>query len=679
MRIGIDIGGTFTDVFAIADGKTYITKVPSTYPDPSGVIGSAVEAVLARGNASGAQVSALIHGTTVATNAVIERNLDTVGLITTRGFRDVLAIGRQIRNNLYRLDFTPRWVPVERELRLEVDERLDHEGRVITAPDREEVVRVAHELATRGAQAVCVAFLHSYANPAHEEQVAEWVRHELPNIGVWTSSSSVPEFREYERFSTAVMDAALGGAMTTYLHRFTEQSRSAGVSPEPYLMESSGGVVKMSEASLHPTRTLLSGPAGGVLGAINLAKRHDRADILTFDMGGTSADIGVIRDGSPDVVGTRHFEDLPVLGTTVALEAIGAGGGSIASIDRGGRLQVGPRSAGANPGPASYNKGGTEPAVTDAHVVLGTLPQVARLGNSFGVNRDLAVAAVERAIAQPLGLDVIAAAHAVLDMVNTNMALAARRATVARGIDPRSLTLVAYGGAGPLHATSLAKELGIDEIIIPPHPGMLSALGLLVSDLRSEFVRSFTTQLDEGSIGRLAEYAEQLSAEAEAWRDSQGESGESTLLIEGELRYHGQEHALRTTLPPLPWDKSTVDEITDLFADLHAQLNGYRVTDEQVEFVALRATCAIDVGGSDLQLQYAEGSGVELATDTTPVWWTAEKEVDTPVYSAPDLSHDDWIEGPAILVQEDTTCVIEPGYRFRTLSSTGGVAIQRIE
>ncbi|MER7604746.1 hydantoinase/oxoprolinase family protein [Nocardioides sp. NPDC127503] len=678
MRIGIDIGGTFTDVFAIAEGKTFIAKVPSSYPDPSAVIRSAVETVLAKAGRPGINVDALIHGTTVATNAVIERDLDVVGLITTRGFSDVIAIGRQTRNSLYNLNFTPRWVPVPQELRLEVDERMDYTGEIVTPPQKDQVLEQAKTLIDRGAATICVCLLHSYVNDENENRVAGWIREAHPNVGVWTSSGSVPEFREYERFATAIMDAALGDTMTTYLRRFTDQSRAAGVQPEPYLMESSGGVVRMSEAAVHPTRTLLSGPAGGVLGAINLAQKHGRPDILTFDMGGTSADIGVLREGSPDVVGIRHFEDLPVLGTTVALEAIGAGGGSIASIDRGGRLQVGPRSAGSTPGPASYDKGGTEPTVTDAHVVLGTLPEAARLGNSFGVNRDLAVEAIDRVIGQPLGLDVISAAHAILDMVNTNMALAARRATVARGIDPRSLTLVAYGGAGPLHATALAEELGIENIIIPPHPGMLSALGLLVSDLRKEFVRSFLSTLGDQTIGGLADIARQLTSEAEAWRDEQGESGASTFIIEGELRYRGQEHALRTTLPELPWDAGTVKTITDQFDDLHAQLNGYRVSGEDIELVSLRVTCAIDVGGKDLELQYAQGSGVDLATKATPVWWDARTQTSTPIYSAPDLRDATWTDGPAVLLQEDSTCAIGPGYRFRTLCSTGGVAIQRV-
>lgn len=678
MRIGIDIGGTFTDVLAIADGQTFIAKVPSAYPDPSQVISSAVRAVLAKAGKSGDEVSALIHGTTVATNAVIERQLGVVGLITTAGFRDVLAIGRQTRNSLYQLDFTSRWVPVEREFRMEVAERTDFQGQVLEAPSRAEVLAAANQLVTGGATAICIGFLHSYVNDTNEREAAAWVKEAHPAIGVWTSASAVPEFREYERFSTAVMDAALGDTMTTYLRRFTDQSRDAGIVPEPYLMESSGGVVRMSEAAIHPTRTLLSGPAGGVLGAINLARRHDRADLLTFDMGGTSADIGVIRAGAPDVLSMRHFEDLPVLGTTVALEAIGAGGGSIASIDRGGRLQVGPRSAGSVPGPAAYNKGGTQATVTDAHVVLGTLPQAARLGNSFGVDRERAIDAVERSVAAPLKLDVISAAHAILEMVNTNMALAARRGTVGRGIDPRALTLVAYGGAGPLHATSLAGELGIDEVLIPPHPGMLSALGLLVSDLRKEFVRSFIMQLSPSNIDQLSDHAKVLMAEAMAWRDDQGESGNWVATIEGELRYRGQEHALRAALPSLPWDPHTVEIVKNSFDELHEQLNGYRVTDEEVEIVSLRVTCAIDVGGTALQLQYATGSGVDLASPDTPVWWTPEAAVSTPVISAPDLDHEQWMDGPAILVQEDATCAVPPGHRFCTLSATGGIRIQRI-
>jgi N-methylhydantoinase A len=678
MRIGIDIGGTFTDVVAVSDGQTFIAKIPSSHPDPSAVISSAVETILTKADSYGGDVSALIHGTTVATNAVIERRLGVVGLITTAGFRDVLAIGRQTRNTLYRLDFTPRWVPVERELRLEINERTDYAGQVLITPDRDEVLAAAAELVARGVTAICIGFLHSYVNDANEHEVAAWVRQAYPEIGVWTSASAVPEFREYERIATAVMDAALGTTMTTYLERFTEQSRASGVVPEPYLMESAGGVVRMSAAAAHPTRTLLSGPAGGVLGAIHLAEQHGRADLLSFDMGGTSADIGVIRAGAPDVIGIRHFQDLPVLGTTVALEAIGAGGGSIAWIDRGGRLQVGPQSAGSVPGPASYGNGGTEATVTDAHVVLGTLPQAARLGNVFGLDRERAIDAVERSVATPLDIDVISAAHAILDMVNTNMALAARRATVARGIDPRTLTLVAYGGAGPLHATSLADELGTSEIIIPPHPGMLSALGLLVSDLRKEFVRSFLMELSPVTIDQLSDIAKSATAEALTWRDEQGEAGDWGTGIEAELRYRGQDHALRTSLPDLPWDVRTVEIVKGSFDDLHEQLNGYRVTGEQIEVVSLRVTCTIDVGGTGLRLQYATGSGVDLAAPDTPVWWTPEAAVPTPLFSAPDLDQEQWIAGPAVLLQEDATCAVAPGYRFRTLSKTGGIAVQRM-
>lgn len=666
VRLGVDIGGTFTDVVALLDKKLVVAKTPTSYPDPSEGIVLALQTVLAKAGVDAAEVTGLFHGTTVATNALIERNLSKVGLMTTAGFGSVLEIGRQTRSALYDLRFAERWTPVPQELRKEVSERTTSEGEVLLAPGRSQVRLLTEELVKSGVDAICVAFVNSFASDHNEQIVAEWIREEHPEIGVWTSSSSVREFREYERFSTAVLDASLGGLMSMYLGNLRKRTASVGIASDPYIMQSSGGVVRTLDAASHPTSTLLSGPGGGLKGAIHVAKALGFQDLLTLDMGGTSADLGVVRGSVPEMVGVRKFEDVPVLGTSLAIEAIGAGGGSIAEVDAGGRLRVGPESARSVPGPAAYGKGGTRATVTDAHVVLGLLPATTKLGDFVSLDVEAAYAAIERDVAEPLSIDVYAAAQAILDIVNTNMSLAARRATIARGIDSRDLALVAYGGAGPLHAVSVAAELGVKHVIIPPHPGTLSAYGLLVADLQREFATASLSALDEESINHLSESVEQLSREAQTWRETQDEHGEYRTQPYGDLRYIGQEHTLRTELPDLPWTQETFGEIRSRFEELHRQVNGYGAEDEDLEIVNLRLLATIDVGSADIPITRSATTDKQAKKPSTvPVRWEAGTVTDTTVLSFDDLASGQVYDGPAILIQEDTTCAIPPHTTYR--------------
>ena len=673
LRVGIDIGGTFTDVVAQTEQGFVSAKVPSTYPDPGPAVASALATILRRTGRTAADIASLAHGTTVATNAAIERTFTTVGMLTTRGFRDVLAIGRQIRPELYNLLYEATPPLVARRLRREIDERLDHRGDALIAPDRDQVIEQTRALLADGARAICVCLLNSYANPAHEDLVAGWVRAELPDVPVWTSARVVSEFREYERFSTTALNAALGPVMTHYLARFARQSIDSGVGPEPTLMHSAGGVSRLAEAARRPTSTLLSGPAAGVLGAIRIGQELGEGDLLTFDMGGTSTDLSVVRAGEAEMLRLRQVEGYPVLGSTLAISTIGAGGGSIAWIDAGGRLRVGPRSAGARPGPAAYGQGGTEPTVTDAHVVVGTLPAALELGQSVVLDRAAAVRAMT-GIATSLGLPVVEAARAVLDVVNSNMALAARRATVARGIDPRDHLLVAFGGAGPLHAVDLARQLGTGRVLIPATPGTMCALGLLVSDLRTEFTRTRLIELAPGHLPAINETWAELAARAIEWTERQGHDGPRELGQRADLRYRGQDHSLTVAVPAAPWTPAQVEQVLAAFRHEHQDRNGYAARDEAIEIENFRVVPSIGVGDTATSTPSAllDGGEAPAASETTPIWWRPGTEDLTPIFRRDTLAIGAELAGPALVLQEDTTLVVPPGASV-TVQSDGSL------
>lgn len=665
VRVGIDIGGTFTDVVAQTADGFFSAKVPSTYPDPSPAVAEALETILTKVERPPESVGTLSHGTTVATNAAIERNFATVGLLTTAGFRDVLAIGRQMRPELYNLDFEPLQPLVPRHLRGEIDERMDYRGEPVREPRRPDVIAAARRLVEDGAGAICVCLLNSYANPAHEDQVAAWVSEEFPDVQVWRSSRVVAEFREYERFSTTALNAALGPAIAAYLTRFEQQSRATGVECEPTLMHSAGGISRLEEAAARPTSTLLSGPAAGVLGAARVGSQLGADDLLTFDMGGTSSDLSVVRNGHPEMLLLRHVEGYPVMGSTLDIDTIGAGGGSIAWIDSGGRLRVGPRSAGARPGPAAYGTGGTEPTVTDAYVVTGLLPADVRLGQSVALDHDAAVAAMRR-ISDPLGLEPVEGALALLEVVNTNMALAARRATVARGIDPRGFTLVGFGGAGPLHAIELARRLEIGKVAIPANPGTMCAIGLLVSDLETEFARTRLVPVSEASLASINDVWAELTEQARSWIEKQPRGAGEEIVYRADLRYAGQDHTLPVPVPAGPWRLETLPDVVAAFREQHVERNGYAAEGEVVEIVNFRVVPKVLVGSEHT------GGGREAARGNrtggvpvepygrTPIWWSAAREEMSTLYRREDLSAGVEVRGPALIMQEDTTLAIPP-------------------
>jgi len=661
--VGVDTGGTFTDVALLdpASGRLWVAKTSSTPDDPSEGFARGVAEGLALAQARPAAVRRVLHGTTVATNLILERKGPRAAVIVTRGFRHVLEIGRHDiprKSNLFTWVKPPRPVPPQHVW--EVPGRLDHHGGVVEALDEAAVRAAARAIAAEGITTVAVALLHSYANAAHEQRVAQILREEHPAALVSLSSEVLPVFREYERCVTTLLNAYVMPAVSSYVERLEGRMREHGIGAPLLLMKSSGGVTSTRGARARPVETALSGPAAGAVGAAFVAAAAGFHDLITIDIGGTSADIALIQGGTPGLTTTASIGDWRVGLPMVDIMTIGAGGGSIARVVPGGGLIVGPQSAGARPGPVCYGRGGREPTVTDAHLALGHLPPYL-LGGSFRLDREAARAAIEEKIARPLGLDVDAAARGILEVLDHNMVGATRVVSVERGIDPRGLVLVPFGGAGPLHGSSLARLMGCRTILIPPAPGVLSALGLLTSPLRAEFARTCLQRAGRYDTRRLAEVYAELSAEAVRWLDAEEvPAAARRVLMQASLRYKDQGFEL-----DIAWAGSVVDEATlaatlDAFHRRHEQLYSFAQRDMPVEIVTLRVDAvgllppvaleALPDGGS-LQPAITGEQRIAFADGSRPV----------PVYDRSRLGAGTRIDGPAVLTQLDATSLLLPG------------------
>jgi N-methylhydantoinase A len=617
VRVGIDVGGTFTDLVAVDGDRLVTAKVPSTPEDQA----QGVAAVLARAGIDPGALEALAHGTTVATNALLERRGARVALITTEGFRDVIEIGRQNRPSLYdlTLDRPPPLVP--RELRFTVRERTGPQG-VVEPLDEASLAAAVAALAAAGAEAVAICLLFSYLHPEHEERVGAAVAEALPGLHVSLSSRVLPEFREYERTTTTVANAYLGPALSAYLRR---------LEPRPLVMQSSGGVVDVEGAAARPAACVLSGPAGGVVGAAFVAGASGFADALTFDMGGTSTDVAAVVGGRVQQTTEAVVGGVPIRFPMVDVHTVGAGGGSIAWLDDGGALRVGPRSAGAVPGPAAYGRGGDEPTVTDADLVLGYLGDGAVLGGEVTLRRALA----ERALAR-LDLEPVEAALGVVRVADAEMTRALRLISVERGLDPRSFALVAFGGAGPLHACSLAEELGIRTVLVPAASGVLSALGLAASELRCDYLGPAAA-----GFGAL---------EDAAARDLPGARCERLV----DARYHGQSYEL--TVP--------ADGYEQRFAEEHERRYGFRM-DDPVEAVSVRLVATVP--GPRLRLRAEPGTaGTTGRRVYVDGGWT-----DVPVHG-PGTA----VAGPAVVELAEAACLVRPGWAGEP-DATGTLVLER--
>jgi N-methylhydantoinase A len=674
-RLGIDIGGTFTDALLISegDGRVWGGKVLTTPTDPSVGFVGVIEEVLTRSGASPEDIRSIIHATTVATNAVIERRGANAGLLVTAGFRDILEIARQIRHELYNLQTDKPLPLIPRHRCREVSERLDYRGEVITPLDEQEVRRVLEEWNAEGIDSVAVCLLHSYRNPEHENRIREIAAEVHPRAMLSLSSDIAPEIREYWRASTTVMNAYIGPAVRGYIGGVQDRLEHAAISAPLYLMQSNGGVTSVESARERPVYLIESGPAAGVAVAAHFCKALDARDAIAFDMGGTTAKMGLIRDGRSEI--SSEFEvgagwsgtpmtrgaGYPILGSVVDLVEVGAGGGSIAWIDDGGALKVGPRSAGADPGPACYGRGGSLPTITDANLVLGRLDARFFAGGDIALDEEAAVEAIREHCAAPLGLDVEAAAMGIIDIANATMVQAMRLVSVQRGHDPREFTLVATGGAGPLHANALAQELGIPRIVVPPSPGVASALGMLLSDLRHDTRVTRLQPLEGASLDQLSETY--LAMEAESRRAFAADGlAEAAMSFERfmEMRYAGQSWKLRITPPALPSADGEA-ELKRRFDDAHRTAYGYDVPGEAVEIVNIGVTAIGSLPRP--RLEHVVGRSDRPARGSREVYFhETDGRAICEVVDRHQLNEGERVLGPAVVEETDSTTIVYPGY-----------------
>jgi len=664
--LGVDVGGTFTDLALVrlSDKKIFYHKTPTTPEDPSLAVTQGIKELIIGAETDPGSVTYFGHGTTVATNACIQRRTALTGLFTTAGFRDVLEIRRQRQPHNYDIQMPKPVPPVPRHLRYEIDERTYTDGQPTKPPRVGELDAFVDSLRRAGAEAVAVCFLHSYLNPEHEQAVSRWVQENLPDVFVCTSHEVLAEFREYERLSTTVLNASLGPIMGRYLQRLIEGAEQLGLAAKPYILQSNGGVVPATEAARLPVRTLASGPAAGVMGAIHLSNQAGTKDIITFDAGGTSTDMCLIEGGTPLIAQEREMGGYPVRFPMVDVHSVGAGGGSIAWVDPGKSLQVGPISAGANPGPACYGHGGSEPTVTDANVALGRLHPESLLGGRMPIRANLAREAIERSVANPLGMNLEDAACGILTILNENIIQAIRVISVEQGFDPRTFTLVAFGGAGPLLASALAKELGIRTILVPESPGLLCALGLLVADVRRDFSVTRITALDgAGEEGLNATFAD-LEGQAVRWCEEENIPLEHrTLCRSADVRYLGQSHELTVEFAEEWLNKSGNVQLTGAFRREHERVYGY-APEAPAQAVTFRISALAKVAdppvGGDTTTAGPDLTSAQAGTRRT---YFAElgDYVDCPVYLRERLPREVKMSGPAVIEQMDTTTVVLPG------------------
>ena len=657
--VGIDVGGTFTDLFYSEDGITAqcVLKVPSTPDDPSRGLVDA----LGRARIDPAGLDLIIHGTTIATNAVIERKGARCALVTTKGFRDVLELGRRDRPHIYGLTGVQNPL-IPRDLRFEVDERLDHLGRALRPLDEDGLRALGQQLKAAEVEAVVIAFLHSYANPAHEERSRDVLRAVNPDWEIVTSSGVIREYYEFERTSTAVVQGYLQPLIARYARNLTQRLSDWGFKGQALIMQSNGGVVPVGQLADRAAYIVRSGPAAGVIAAARLAAEAGFDRIVTGDMGGTSYDVAVVVDGEPEIAETTSLDfRIPLRLPMIDVHTIGAGGGSIASIDRGGILQVGPRSAGAVPGPVCYGNGGTEPTVTDANVVLGRIKPDDPIGLKDRASLDVeaARAAVAR-LGEQLGLGIEQTAEAILTIVNQNMAGRTRLLSIERGYDPRDFALVIFGGAGPLHGAALIREVGIGTMLVPPSPGVLCAMGCVIADVRYDLSRTIEQRAEALGEAAIAEILAEQRRDGEArLTASEAKVRQVVVTHAADMSYQGQIHPLRVTIEA-GWD---IARIVSAFQAAYRAEYGNDLGDIPAVIVSLRTVVqGVRDHGRRVLPKPAERPAPSPSA-TRPVYFGGWH--DTPIYRRDMLLPGMVLSGPAIVEQPDTTTVIEPGMRAR--------------
>jgi N-methylhydantoinase A len=684
VRIASDVGGTFTDSIAYdpASGRIAVSKVPTTPAARDVGTVEGLRTALGQLGLAGGDVAYVGHGMTTATNAVIQRSGAVTAFVTNRGFRDLLLIGRQDRPSLYDIDVvrTPPLVP--RELCYGIAGRLDPAGREIEPLDRAELVEAAADMRARGVEAVAVAFLHSYADPAHERAAKAVLEQHLPGVAICISSDVLREFREYERASTTVLNAFLTPVMASYLGSLSRRLNDAeaglgvGGGTPIMVMEAAGGLMTVETALAKPVHTILSGPAGGVVAGAHFAGLAGAGHVITMDVGGTSTDISLIRDGRPETTRGARIGRVPIRLPTIDINAIGAGGGSIAWIDDGGALRVGPTSAEAVPGPACYGRGGTRPTITDANLVLGRLGDATRLGGTLGLDGGAAREAIETHVAGPLGMDIVAASVGILRVAHANMVRGIRVVSIERGHDPRECTLVPFGGAGPMHGTPVARELQIGRLIVPPAPGILCAIGQLLADVRHDLVETHIFAYAPDTAGRASATTLRLGEAADGLLAADGIAPDRRVVeMRVEARYVGQSYEL-----PIPFahrDARAWPRLAEDFHAAHRRRFGHADPAAPIEIVGFGATAIGKVDAPELPTLAAGGPAPPAAAQiaTRQVFFEGDAIgerggwVAARIFRRDGLLADNVVEGPAVIEEVSATTVLYPGDRARVLAN----------
>jgi N-methylhydantoinase A len=665
-RVSFDVGGTFTDFTLLSeeDGTLSYFKVPSTPHDPSEAIGEGLAHLLKTFAIKPEEITHVGHGTTVATNMVIERRGARTALLTTKGFRDVLEIGRQTRPDLYDYNHVKPIPLVPRELRIEIPERLSADGEVVEAIDLRAVRDAVTLMKKAKVQSVAICFLHSYRNPIHEQAAAEIIRAEMPDAFVSMSYEILPEFREFERMSTTALNVYVGPRMSSYMQNLQRSVQAMGISVDPSTVHSNGGLMSTQSVCSAPVRTCVSGPAAGVVGAAELGRTIGMRNLITFDVGGTSTDVSLIYDSRPLFTQGRLVADHPVKTQMIDVHVIGAGGGSIGRVDEGGALKVGPQSAGAVPGPVAYGRGGDIATLTDAHVCLGRLDPVSLLDGRMKIYAEEARAVIREQIAKPLGLSIEDAAYGMLRIANANMGRAVRSVSTEKGYNVRDFALCSFGGAGGLHAAELARDCGLNSILVPQEPGTMCARGILLSDISMDFVRTMMVLgRDKGWEDVAAGFAT-LTEQAEQWLDRECIALDRRRLLKRiEARYQGQNFEIVVDFEDSGLPK--LDDFLSMFSSAHVREYGYDAHSRLVEIV----NCRIQAVGAVTRAPFGQiEGGASLAgaiKSERPVYFEEGGWTPTPVYKRALLPVEQPFSGPAIVDEMSSTTVILPGQRVR--------------
>ncbi len=674
-RLGVDVGGTFTDLLLVHDesGALYRVKTPSTPADPSQGVLAGIARICEESGVSPRDLTYVMHGTTVATNALLEAKGARVGLITTRGFKQILHLARSqtpgpLAGWIIMVKPEP---PAALEDTREANERMSARGEVVEPVDVEQVREIVRDLVESGVESLTVSLINSYANPAHERQIRDLIHERYPGFPVTISSDVLPEFREYERTLTACMNSYVRPRVEAYVSSLESSLAGLGVAGDLNLLRSDAGLMTAKVACESPIYGILSGPSGGVAGALNVAVRAGYPNVLTFDMGGTSTDVALSENGQPTIERQTEVpygwglpgEVIPIKVPSVNVRSVGAGGGSIAHVPEvTGALRVGPQSAGADPGPACYGKGGVEPTVTDANVIVGHLPPQL-LGGEIQLDVEAAKAAVAK-IGDALGLDVYQAAEGILDIVNENMAGALRLVSVQRGYDPRDFALVAFGGAGPMHANAVARVMGSFPVIVPPAPGLLCATGDLVADFRDEFARTFIRTIDSVSGEELRAILDELGSEARAWLEREGIPAEAQRVSYNvDMRYYRQGYEIPVEIDPMLLAGNGTALLAERFNALHEQFYRFRMDGTTCEIVNVRAIGYGDVPKPRLPESDERGDPdpAGAVVDEHEVYFGGAW-LPTRIYDRARLAPGNRVAGPAIVTEFDSTTVVLAGY-----------------